>query len=281
MNLLYIILPVHNRKELTLEFIHSLLKQSFVNFRLILVDDGSTDGTSEAVKELIPDVVVLKGNGNWWWAGSIQQGYNWIKSNVKTNEGVLIINDDLVFDENYLQKGIEYLKANPKSVVLSAAYSKDNHDHLEDCGVIYDFKTSEMNAMPVHQLDQLNCASTRGLFMTTEDFLKTGGMHPVLLPHYFSDYEFTIRAKRKHGLAIKCFLDLKVYMDNSTSGIREIEYKTFREYIRKSCDKRYKGSPVYTFNYFMLAFPFPYNIKLAFPYLKNFLKTALRLIFKS
>lgn len=274
-------MPVHNRKELTLEFINSLLKQSYKKFKLILVDDGSSDGTSDAVKKLIPDAVILKGNGDWWWAGSIQQGYKWIKANVKTNEGVLIINDDLVFDEDYLQKGMNYLESNPSSLILSAAYSKHNHDFLEDCGVIYDFKTSEMNTMPVKQLDELNCASTRGLFMTTKDFMKTGGMHPVLLPHYFSDYEFTIRAKRKCGLNLKCFLDLKVYMDNSTSGIREIEYKSFSEYVKKACDKRYKGSPVYTFNYFMLAFPFPHNVKLAFPYLKNFLKTSIRLIFKS
>lgn len=274
-------MPVHNRKELTLDFINSLLKQTYKGFKLILVDDGSTDGTSEAVKKMLPDVVILRGEGNWWWAGSIQKGYNWIKKNANANEAVLIINDDLVFDENYLQKGMEYLKANPSSLVLSAAYSKDNHDFLEDCGVIYNFKTSEMNTMPVHQLDELNCASTRGLFITTENFLKTGGMRPFLLPHYFSDYEFTIRAKRKYGLSLKCFLDLKVYMDNSTSGIREIEYKSLSEYVKKSCDKRYKGSPVFTFNYFILAFPFPYNVKLAFPYLKNFLKTALRLIFKS
>lgn len=273
-------MPVYNRKELTLKFVNSLLNQSFKNFRLILVDDGSSDGTDLMVKNIFNDVVILKGKGSWWWAGSIQQAYRWIKTNVTKNEAVLIINDDLIFENDYLEKGFNYLKQNSNSIILSAAYNQHNRDFLEDCGIIYNFETSEMNTMPLNHLNELNCASTRGLFLSSKDFIKTKGMRPMLLPHYFSDYEFTIRAKRKYGLNIMCFLDLKVYMDNATSGIQEIEFKTLREYLKKAYDKRYKGSPIYTFNYLILAFPFPYNVKLAYPYLKGFIKTIIKLILK-
>ena len=69
-------------------------------------------------------------------------------------------------------------------------------------------------------------------------------------------------------------------MDNETSGIKDIQYKTLKEYLKKSLDKRFKGSPIFTANYFLLAFPFPYNIKLALPYLKGFFKTAIKLLIK-
>lgn len=45
--------------------------------------------------------------------------------------------------------------------------------------------------------DEINCLSTRGLFLRVKDFKKIGGFYPKLLPHYLSDYEFTIRAYKK------------------------------------------------------------------------------------
>ncbi|MCK5537931.1 MAG: glycosyltransferase family 2 protein, partial [Bacteroidales bacterium] len=39
--MIYIILPVHNRKKITEKFIKCLVKQTYQDFKLILVDDGS------------------------------------------------------------------------------------------------------------------------------------------------------------------------------------------------------------------------------------------------
>lgn len=259
----------------------SLTGQSFKNYWLILVDDGSVDGTGEMVRKSVENSVILKGNGNWWWAGSIQQAYNWIRRNVFENQGVLIINDDLIFDSNYLELGFAYLKENQDSMVLSAAYSQFDRDFLEDCGVIYDFNTGQLNPKPMDRLMDLNCASTRGLFLTSKKFIETKGMRPLLLPHYFSDYEFSIRANRVYNTPIKCYLDLKVYMNNETSGLSEIRYSGFSDYIKKVLDKRYKESPIYTFIFFVLAFPFPNNLKLGLPHLNNFFKTAFRLLIKA
>ncbi|MCD6385261.1 glycosyltransferase family 2 protein, partial [Candidatus Sumerlaeota bacterium] len=45
-----VIIPVFNRKEMVKEAISSVLNQTFRDFELIVVDDGSTDGTAEVVK---------------------------------------------------------------------------------------------------------------------------------------------------------------------------------------------------------------------------------------
>ena len=70
--MIYIILPVHNRKVTTEKFIKSLVAQTYKEFKLILVDDGSTDGTDKMVLSYIPDGIILKGDGNLWWAGGLQ-----------------------------------------------------------------------------------------------------------------------------------------------------------------------------------------------------------------
>ena len=71
----YVLLPVHNRRPVTEAFARSLAAQTDRNVRLVLIDDGSTDGTADAVKAILPDTVVITGQGNWWWGGGLQQGY--------------------------------------------------------------------------------------------------------------------------------------------------------------------------------------------------------------
>ena len=50
---LSIIVPVYNVDEYLSRCIDSILSQTYVDFELILVNDGSTDGTSEMIKEVI------------------------------------------------------------------------------------------------------------------------------------------------------------------------------------------------------------------------------------
>ena len=45
-----ILMPVYNRKEFVRQAIDSVLSQSFTNFELIVIDDGSTDGATDVAK---------------------------------------------------------------------------------------------------------------------------------------------------------------------------------------------------------------------------------------
>ncbi len=50
-----IVVPVYNRRSLVIATIDSILDQAYQNFELVIVDDGSTDNTGDAIKETYDD----------------------------------------------------------------------------------------------------------------------------------------------------------------------------------------------------------------------------------
>ena len=55
-----VITPVYNRAALLRRTLHSVIAQSFEDFEMIVVDDGSTDGSAEAAQAIDPRVHVLQ-----------------------------------------------------------------------------------------------------------------------------------------------------------------------------------------------------------------------------
>lgn len=57
-NILFsIIIPTYNRASFILRTINSILNQSYQNFEIIIVDDGSTDNTEDIIKKIVTERV--------------------------------------------------------------------------------------------------------------------------------------------------------------------------------------------------------------------------------
>lgn len=207
MSRVFILLPVHNRKDETARFLECLRNQTHSNYQLILIDDGSSDGTADMVVSTLPSSVVLRGDGNLWWAGALQMGYDWLASiAAKPDDLVLIINDDTRFEENFLSTGVLLMGRHQHGMLHARCLDEATNEVLSD-GVRVDWR--RLTIGPVNDEQQTNCLSTRGLFMHLNDFLATGGFRPNLLPHYLSDFEFTIRAHRQ---GVRPILDSRLYL---------------------------------------------------------------------
>lgn len=265
--IVYILLPVYNRKDITLSFIQQLKNQTYTTTKLLVIDDGSTDGTADEVQQKFPEVEILRGAGNWWWGGSLHQGYKWLKRNAKQNSVVLILNDDCFIKPDFISTGINLLNQNTKSLILPFAYDKTTNNFV-DAGVHFDFKQNQFNVTVNNS--EINCLSTRGLFLRVEDFFSIGGFYPFLLPHYLSDYEFTIRAFHK-GFKLRSFESLKLWFNTESTGIEALN-RADKNFFKHYFSKKYKENPFYLFNFYLLAFPFPYNLYHAMRLVKNTLQ---------
>jgi GT2 family glycosyltransferase len=249
---IYILLPVHNRRELTRRFIECLKQQTYQNYHLVLVDDGSTDGTSQMVEANIASVSIIKGNGDLWWAGALQQGYDWIKQNhVSPSDLVLIMNDDTVFESDFLERGASIVPRQGKTLVLAQCYDRQVNE-LIDCGISIDWR--RLSFERARTVEDINCLSTRGLFLLAGDFMEIGGFYPRILPHYLSDYEFTIKARRK-GMTLITDSELKLWLDVKETGFREFRDKTLSDFFREYFSKRSAVHPLHWFVFIAVACP--------------------------
>lgn len=254
---IYILLPVHNRCDVTREFVKSLKRQTYTDYHLILIDDGSSDGTADMVAQEIKSLSVLTGKGDWWWAGCLQQGYNWLQQKTLVDDDiVLIVNDDTVFEPDYLSTAVSLLETLQSSLLLSYYYSQQSGE-LIDSGVHVDWANCRHNQ--AKNADEINCLSTRGLFMRASDFLDIGGFYPDLLPHYASDYEFTIRAHNL-GYNLISHESLKLWGNELTTGHNDISSVSTYSAIKMIFSLKSNLNPIVRTRYVLMACPLRWRL---------------------
>lgn len=253
---IHVLLPVHNRRETTRRFIECLRIQTYSDFHLILIDDGSTDGTADMVLDLIPGATVIRGKGNWWWAGSLQQGLNWLRAaKPAADDVVLFINDDVAFDPDFLSTGVKILRENPDCLLLARIRDPASGRILET-GVHADVR--HLSFVTATEPDRINCLSTRGLFVRCSDVERMGDFHPRILPHYLSDYEWTMRAS---CIGIRCITDGRLVLESPNKGASGYwdftKVDGLSEYLQLVFSKRSHANPVYWSSFVLLASDWP------------------------
>lgn len=251
--LLYVLLPVHNRRPVTEKFIACLKPQTDARFHLLLVDDGCTDGTAGMVRDSGVPLTVITGRGNWWWAGSLQQAYHWLQVRPREgNEVVLIMNDDTQFEPGFLAAGRAALSAAPRALLRAQQQPAGSAAETADAGAKADW--SRLQFVSTRDPAEVDCFGTRGLFLRLADFLALGGFYPRLLPHYGSDYEFTLRARRR-GYRLLSDPAVRLTFDAATTGDLDSRAASLRDFLGRCFSKRFAHNPVYWTSFVLLACP--------------------------
>jgi GT2 family glycosyltransferase len=130
-----VIIPTFNRKGLLEKCILSFQKQTYKNFHLIVVNDGSKDGTDKLLKKF-EWIKVLHGNGDLWWTGSVNKGIKYALDNISNLEYLILINDDTEVYPDYLEKLIADANNNPKSLIGCVAVDIANPEIIVWGGII-------------------------------------------------------------------------------------------------------------------------------------------------
>lgn len=112
--LVTVLMAVHNGERFVGEAVRSILRQTFTDFELLIIDDGSTDATAEKLCGCIdPRIRVLHNSGNIGLTRSLNRG-------LKAAQGTLIARQDAddVSHPTRLACQIEFLGREPRVAVL-------------------------------------------------------------------------------------------------------------------------------------------------------------------
>ncbi len=200
-----VVIPVFNRLNETKNIIGDLRKQiTNKKIKIFVINDGSSDGTAEWLKNQ-KDINVLNGNGSLYWAGAVNKAINHILNKENNNyDWILLLNNDVTIEKNYidnlLKVGIKFFPAAVGSVIknkytkkLISVGPKVLPWRLEiDDLIAKDFIENKKKV-----ITDVDALSGRGVLFPIRSIIDSKGFKPLLLPHYFADYELSIRVKKK------------------------------------------------------------------------------------
>lgn len=238
--MVFIIIPVFNRIEFTLRCLDAVYRQNFRDFRVALVDDGSTDGTSEKVKLAYPGVDILKGDGNYYWTKSVNTGIRHFMPAMTDADFILHINNDTAFDQDYITHLLEFHQRHPRSIVGSLAYDPISK-MVSHTGIYYSYwwpivrRNYREEEIPLATLKGIDCLksdtiSGRGLLIPAYVIREVGLLDEVNFPQYRSDEDYALRC-RKAGINVYISTGALVYNNRENTGydhtIHRVSWKKF------------------------------------------------------
>lgn len=205
--MIYIIIPVFNRWEFTKLCLESLLKQTYKDYKIIVVDHGSSDDTSEKIRHDYPNVILLTGEPSMWWTAATNLGIRYALEN--NTDYILTLNNDTIAEDNYLEELLKVNKLLGDDILIGSTAIDFTTKNITFSGENENWwlETATSNHLNILRMkgDYISCSRFpgRGLLIPAKVFQRIGLFDEVDFPHYLADYDFTNKA-RINGFKIVC-----------------------------------------------------------------------------
>jgi len=218
-----IITVTWNQVEKTLACLETIFSLDYPEFDVILIDNGSTDGTVAKVQQRFPDVKVTALPQNVGFA----KGYNVGLHQCAVNDYpfLFLLNNDTLLAPDVLTHLIEHMRQQPEVGMASAKiYFADEPTRIWSVGGMINPKNLEVTDKFDNMLDQGQLAEIRSLdFVPLCGVLIRGqliaeiGFLDERFFVYYEDMDFSRRA-RQAGYQISLVPDAKIWHAVSSSS---------------------------------------------------------------
>ncbi len=92
------VIPNYNGKKLLAKCLKSIYKNTNLPKEVVIVDNGSTDGSVEFLEENYPKIKIINNSKNFGFAKAVNQGIE-----ISRNKYVAVINNDISLDKNWFK----------------------------------------------------------------------------------------------------------------------------------------------------------------------------------
>lgn len=186
---LAVLLTCFNRKATTLRCLEQLNKQNLTaSMDVFLCDDGSTDGTSDAIKKLFPQVYIIKGSGNLFWNRGMLTA--WRKAcETKDYDAYIWLNDDVYLYEGALQEMLECSSWCKNESIVCGAFCTDKGEFS------YGGKNKKDKPLiPNGELQQVYWLNGNCVLVPKYVVAKIG-LLDGMFQHHMGDFDYGLRAQ--------------------------------------------------------------------------------------
>lgn len=186
-----VFVPVFNADKFLAEAIESILNQTFTDFELLVVDDGSTDKSIEILESFRDRRIRISRNDrNRGRAYTRNRGIE-----LARGEYLSVLDADDLCEPDRLERQVKCLDAHPDvaAVGSSATYVDENDNVAYVCKV-------PTSSEEIHrQIFQSNCFVHSSVTFRRQVLIDIGGYNPEL--QQAEDYELFLRLTARHRLA--------------------------------------------------------------------------------
>ncbi len=188
-----IIIPHWNGIEILSECIESLKLSTYPNIEIVVVDNLSTDGSQNWIKNNHPDIILIENDKNYGYAGGCNRGVN-----ACLGEYIIFLNNDTVQTPGWIEYLVNIMAAEPQIAAAQPTirnyYQKKRFDYAGGAGGAMDifgfpfakgriFSTQENDTAQYAAPDDIFWASGTAMIVRKDRFIEAGGFDETFFAH--------------------------------------------------------------------------------------------------
>jgi len=189
-----------NRKAFLLECLKSLLEMDTELNEIIVVDNNSTDGSADAVKQAYPEVKVIENDRNYGAIGGKNIG---LKEAMKSSaDYIYMLDNDMINAKNTLNVIFEVAEKDPKvGSIAPVMYDYSRPDIILSAGAILDYTQNISRGIGQNVKDVGQFKETKevdflwgGALLVRKSVLEEIGLFdPNYIGYWFEDTDLSVR----------------------------------------------------------------------------------------
>jgi GT2 family glycosyltransferase len=219
-----IVTPIHDDWPATARYLASIDELTYPDVEVIIVDDGSTDGSAQRIGERFPDAIVVPGDGSLWWTGATNRGAE--EALRRGARFIFTCNHDVILDREVISSSVACSLEAGDALVGATVFYQGDTDRVWFSGARFDRTTGdilhESETWPESDGPRASPMLTgMGLLVPAGAFQDVGGFDRDSFPHYLADCDFSLRAAAR-GYRLLVSPTSKIYNDVSSAwSVRE------------------------------------------------------------